>query len=77
LIVYSSLINEIYQSIQCHAKTTEALLQGKSIAEEKTLLLTLKSLAAEIQPDMQHPLKASPKYRQDLACALFYRVCLD
>lgn len=56
-----------------HAKNTEEYLVGKNLMENSTLQACIKNLDEEIQPDAVMP-DASPKFRKNLAIALFYKV---
>lgn len=56
-----------------HAERAEAYLTGKKLFDNETLQGTFKELDAEIQPDHVLP-DPDPKFRKQLAIALFYKV---
>ncbi|ELT96233.1 hypothetical protein CAPTEDRAFT_161264 [Capitella teleta] len=75
-VVYASIVFGGISSSFIHATNTEAILKGKDISQQSTLSAALKSLIAEVRPEENRD-QVSSKYRQDLACALFFRFVLD
>ncbi|KAK7469495.1 hypothetical protein BaRGS_00036474 [Batillaria attramentaria] len=59
-----------------HATQTEEYLVGKQLGDPQVLKGALSTLVGEINPT-PHPVLASPKYRRDLAAALFYKFVLS
>lgn len=56
-----------------HASNTEQYLVNKHLYDETTLRNVLEMLNSEIKPNETIE-EVSPKYRKDLALALFYKV---
>ncbi|KAJ9584592.1 hypothetical protein L9F63_021062, partial [Diploptera punctata] len=59
-----------------HATQTENYLNGMNLFDGKVVQTALQTLQSELKPDFVLP-SASPVYRKNLACALFYKFVLS
>ncbi|XP_070198779.1 xanthine dehydrogenase/oxidase-like [Littorina saxatilis] len=69
----------VFQGINAttnHATTTEDFLTGKQLGDPAILQEALTTLGQEMKPSSE-PILASPEYRQNLACSLFYKFVLN
>ncbi|KAK7099380.1 uncharacterized protein [Littorina saxatilis] len=68
----------VFQGISAknHATNTENYLNGKQLGDPQVLKTALTTLAQEMAPSVD-PVLASPLYRKNLACALFYKFVLN
>ena len=57
----------------CHAKQTEAFLEGKNMNDHAMFLEAVSLLESELEPSPD-PVLAAPEYRRQLALGLFYKV---
>ena len=57
----------------CHAKQTEAFLEGKNMNDHAMFLEAVSLLESELEPSPD-PVLAAPEYRRQLALGLVYKV---
>ncbi|KAJ9584593.1 hypothetical protein L9F63_021063, partial [Diploptera punctata] len=68
--------HQVSAVLQIHATQTENYLNGKNLFDGKVVQTALQTLQSELKPDFVLP-SASPVYRKNLACALFYKFVLS